>query len=87
MEFIPTRRFDRSFKRLPFSLQKRFVERKDIFRENCRHPLLRDHALQGQMLGYRSFSITGDINVLYEEINASTIRLIDIGTHHDLYGS
>ncbi|MEK7144759.1 MAG: type II toxin-antitoxin system YafQ family toxin [Patescibacteria group bacterium] len=87
MEFLHSRKFDKNFKRLPNTLRQHFFERQDIFAEDRRHPLLRDHALQGKLIGYRSFSVTGDISVLYEEINASTVRLINIGTHHELYGS
>ena len=87
MRFIHTRGFDRSLKYLPRPLQNRFAERQELFAEDRRHPLLRDHALHGQLLGYRSFSITGDISVLYEDISIESVRLIDIGTHHELYGS
>lgn len=87
MEFRHARRFDRNFKRFPKTIQMRFIERQDLFALDRRHPLLRDHSLHGALSGYRSFSVTGDISVLYEELGISTIRLIDIGTHHDLYGS
>lgn len=87
MEFRHARRFDRNFKRFPQTIQVRFIERQDLFALDRRHPLLRDHALHGALSGYRSFSVTGDISVLYEELGASAVRLIDIGTHHDLYGS
>ncbi len=81
------RRFVRNFKRLPPALKERVRERQTIFIVDRQHYLLRDHALQGKLLGYRSFSITGDISVLYEAISVSTLRFIDIGTHHELYGS
>ena len=87
MRIFYARRFVRNFKRLSSALKERVHERQAIFITDRRHYLLRDHALHGTLLGYRSFSITGDISVLYEEIDASAVRLIDIGTHHELYGS
>lgn len=87
MEFLHSRKFDKNFKRLPNALRQQFFERQDIFAEDRRHPLLRDHALHGKLLGYRSFAMTGDISVLYEEVSVSTVLLINVGTHHELYGS
>ena len=87
MRILYARHFVRNFKRLSPALKERVRERQAIFIVDRRHYLLRDHALHGTLLGYRSFSITGDVSVLYEEVDASVVRLIDIGTHHELYGS
>lgn len=43
------------------NFQKRFDERVKKFAQNPKDPLLADHELSGKMLGYRAFSITGDI--------------------------
>lgn len=46
--------------------------------------LLNDHALHGDLEGYRSFSVTGDIRVVYK-IEGETIKLFDIGRHNQVY--
>lgn len=38
------------------------------------------------MLGKRSFNITGDIRVVYREIDKNTVEFLDIGTHPQVYG-
>jgi addiction module RelE/StbE family toxin len=65
-------------------LRQKFNERLDLFRSERMNPLLRDHALKGDMLGYRSFSVTGDVRVIYIETD-ELIVLVDIGTHNQVY--
>lgn len=45
---------------------------------------LNDHALSGNLQGKRAFSITGDIRVIYVELEDRLIFL-DIGTHNQVY--
>jgi len=66
------------------SLDKRFKERLKLFIENSPSPILKDHLLKGRKLGYRAFSITGDIRVVYEEVDDGVL-LLDIGTHNQVY--
>lgn len=84
--------FTASFKK---SYQKRIAgkavlvqktrERIGLFRHDRRHPLLKDHALAGSMRIYRSFSITGDIRVVYQQVSEDRARFIDIGSHNQVY--
>lgn len=64
--------------------QEKFFERTRIFAENPDNPILKDHALIGSKKGYRSFSITGDIRVVYQ-ITRNIAYFIDIGTHNQVY--
>jgi len=66
------------------NLEDRFEERYDLFVENPNNMILKDHALGGKMLGYRSFSITGDIRVVYY-VNNDIAYFVDIGTHNQVY--
>lgn len=59
-------------------------ERLSMFITNPRHPLLHDHALKGNRSGHRSFSVTGDIRIIYRVID-DAIELLDIGTHNQVY--
>lgn len=57
-------------------LQLRLIKSKDVG--------LKDHRLLGSKSEFRSFSVTGDIRVVYK-IEGNTLRLYDIGTHNQLY--
>ena len=66
------------------SLDKQFEQRLKLFALGVRGEPLNDHALKGKQTGYRSFSISGDIRVIYRETNVR-YQLIDIGTHNQVY--
>lgn len=87
MIIIYYRQFKKHFKKriLPdISLVKRFDERIKLFISDRVNPILADHPLGGDYKGYRSFSITGDIRVIYKFTNSSVI-FIDVGTHNQVY--
>ncbi|OGG36553.1 hypothetical protein A3J20_06125, partial [Candidatus Gottesmanbacteria bacterium RIFCSPLOWO2_02_FULL_42_29] len=67
------------------SLKERFETRIKQFIRNPRHPLLRDHALIGTKKDLRSFSITGDIRIIYFKEVTGKIVFLDIGTHNQIY--
>ncbi len=73
-------------KRIAFNptLDQRFDERLELFIKHRENPSLRDHALKGNKLGLRAFSITGNIRVVYKETDESYIFL-DIGSHSQVY--
>jgi len=66
------------------SLDKRFEERYLLFLQNPTDPIFNNHELKGDKLGMRSFSITGDIRVVYYILD-DTAYLVDIGTHNQVY--
>lgn len=87
MTIIYHRTFRKHYKTRIFpqrSLSNRFDERVKLFIQDRTNPVLADHALGGDYAGYRSFSITGDIRVIYQNIDDSVI-LIDVGSHNQLY--
>lgn len=67
------------------NLVKRFDQRYDLFEIDPSDQILRDHALGGKLQGYRAFSITGDVRVIYY-IFENTAYFVDIGTHNQVYG-
>ena len=73
-------------KRILYSvvLDNKFKERLKMFIENSQSPVLKDHVLKDTKIGYRAFSITGDIRVIYEKVDDG-ILLHDIGTHNQDY--
>lgn len=60
-------------------------ERIALFTQNPAHPLLQDHALRGKKLHLRTFSITGDIRIVYLPVLKHSVLLLDIGTHNQVY--
>ncbi len=46
---------------------------------------LRNHALKGKYLGYRSIDISGDVRALYTVKGNVIILFAFIGTHSQLY--
>ena len=47
----------------------------------------KDHALTGDMLGYRECHIKGDLLLVYERRdNMLVLLLIDIGSHSQIFG-
>lgn len=69
----------------PFkNLDSRFVQRYKLFILNNQNPVLNNHALTGDLKGFRAFSITGDIRVVYF-LKDDTAFFVDIGTHNQVY--
>lgn len=66
------------------SLDRKYSKRLQLFISDPNLALLNDHALHGDMEGYRSFSITGDVRVIYK-IEGESIKFYDIGTHNQVY--
>ena len=66
------------------SLVKKFEKRLNLFIKTPDDSQLQDHQLKGRKNRYRSFSITGDIRVVYK-VEDRIIKLYDIGTHNQIY--
>lgn len=47
--------------------------------------MLNDHQLTGDLEGKRAFNITGDIRVVYRQIDEEAIEFLDIGSHNQVY--
>ncbi|OGM31365.1 hypothetical protein A2803_02530 [Candidatus Woesebacteria bacterium RIFCSPHIGHO2_01_FULL_44_21] len=63
-----------------------YKEQVELFKVDRKSPYLEDHALSGKLQGFSSFSITGDIRVVYLERSKDHFVFIDIGTHTQVYG-
>ncbi len=83
----PHPHFKKSYKKRIFSnkdLVNKVQERLEQFIQDPFSSLLKDHSLTGDMKGFRAFSVTGDIRIVYY-VEDGTIRLYDIGTHNQVY--
>mgnify|MGYP001574237301 CR=1 FL=1 len=85
MIIIPAPYFKKKVSKLPKYIKVKLASRIRLFWDNPKNPILNNHRLHGKYDGYRSINITGDYRVIYEEVGNNTIRLIDIGTHSELY--
>lgn len=77
--------FLKRFQKLASKIQIRFKERLEFFLKNPYHPLLKNHPLKGDWIGCRAFSVTGDFRVIYRALSKDEIKLLDIGTHPQVY--
>jgi mRNA interferase YafQ len=86
-EIVFSKNFKKAYKRR-FSgnkkLQKLFQDRLNIFRANPNDKILKNHSLKGNLRDYRSFSITGDYRLIYQEVEDYYV-FVDIGTHNQVY--
>ena len=80
------RRFAKSFKRCPAQVQEQFKKRFRLFLADPNHPLLSNHALDGEWKNHRSINITGDYRALYKHLDGETVEFFLIDTHSNLYG-
>lgn len=65
-------------------LREQFKERLALFMTGELGYPLHDHALIGKLVGKRAFSVTGDIRVVYVELE-DAIVFLDIGSHNQVY--
>ena len=85
MKVVTHRKFDKRFVKLDANLREKFKERRNLFLENPFHPLLNNHALQGDRAGEWSINITGDWRAIYVFQDSGTIIFTEIDTHSNLY--
>jgi addiction module RelE/StbE family toxin len=81
------RTFDKHYaKRIKLTpkLAIQFEQRYGLFLAGERDHPLDDHPLTGKLAGKRSFSIAGDIRVIYVETD-SEIIFLDVGSHSQVY--
>lgn len=80
-----TKAFDKQYSKLNLKVKTSFKSRVTLFKANPFDTNLRNHALKGKYLGYRSIDITGDIRALYTTQGNTVILFGFIGTHSQLY--
>ena len=89
MKIVLTDQYKKNFKKRILRnspLVTKYKERVMLFIQDVYNPLLHTHILKGKMREYRSFSITGDVRVIYIQQNKTITLFIDIGTHAQVYG-
>ncbi len=66
-------------------LDKIVTDKIEVFRNNPYDPTLRTHKLKGKLSGYRSFTVTKNIRILFEFTVEGHALFSDIGTHDEMY--
>lgn len=85
MIIIPTKYFKKKVSKLPKSIKMKLAKRIYLFIDEPKNIILNNHGLNGKYSGYRSINITGNYRMIFEELKDGSVRLIDIGTHPELY--
>ena len=80
-----TKTFDKQYSKLNDKIKTIYKNRITIFKSNPFDFRLRNHALKGKYLGYRSIDITGDVRALYTVKGDIVIIFGFIATHGQLY--
>ena len=93
MKLVADQSFKRAFKRLTKKnplLQAQILKALDLLENNPFTPYLRSHKLTGSLANFWSCSVTYDYRIIFtfsqdEESEETSIILIDIGTHDEVY--
>jgi addiction module RelE/StbE family toxin len=80
-----TKHFDKQYAKLSPKLKQQFNTRLTVFVRDPFDVALRNHALKGRYLGYRSIDIGGDVRAIYTTRGELIIIFGFIGTHSQLY--
>jgi mRNA-degrading endonuclease YafQ of YafQ-DinJ toxin-antitoxin module len=72
------------YQKLPLATQKKTRERILLWQEDPYNPILRLHPLRGQLAGFYSINITGDIRAIYEVVDSEVYVYQMIGSHAEL---
>jgi addiction module RelE/StbE family toxin len=76
-----TKNFDKQYSKLNVKVKGQFKNRIELFSVEPFDVILRNHALKGKYLGYRSIDINGDVRALYTVKGDIVIIFGFIGTH------
>lgn len=85
MLITTTKKFDKKIQKQSKKIQQQFKKRINIFILDPNHPTLKVHKLSGDLKNLWSFSVTGDIRVVFDKSQKDIIILVNIGSHSELY--
>lgn len=91
--FLPTmnkqvlfsKRFNKQVKKLPAALQARFEAQLVLWSREPMNRKLNHHVLTGNLAGFHSINVGGDLRALYKEYDNGIVVFEKIGTHSQLY--
>jgi len=77
--------FKKQLKKLNPKIIKKLNNLLKILAENPYNPKLKTHKLRGKLKNKYAFYVSPNIRVIFTYINKTTVLLIGIGSHDDLY--
>lgn len=85
MKIVTSKRFDKKYAKLPKEKQILCDKKLGQFFQDPNLPSLKNHLLKGKLVGRRAFSVTSDYRIIYRFLDKEVIKLIDLGTHAQVY--
>lgn len=86
MKIIFTKKFEKKYRKLPEFLKKKVNEIIKIFKTNPFDPCLNNHSLAGKLVGKYAIKVTGDVRIVFEQVDDYVIVIfLKIGTHNEVY--
>jgi mRNA-degrading endonuclease YafQ of YafQ-DinJ toxin-antitoxin module len=80
-----TSHFTRQYKRVPSEIQELAEAQERIFRADAFDPRLHTHKLSGRLKDLWTFSVTRDIRIVFEFLEADEVLFHSIGRHEVVY--
>jgi len=80
-----TATFDRLFKKLPSTIQRKAVAKTDLFQSNSFHPSLHTEKLHPKRHDVWSFRVDQTYRMIFKFVGPNHVELRYIGHHHAIY--
>lgn len=85
IEISTTATFDRLFKKLPQSIQKKAVGKTTLFQSNPFHPSLRTEKLHPKQHAVWSLRVDQAYRIIFKFVGPDQAEFRYIGHHHSIY--
>lgn len=86
MQIYFKQRFIKQYRNLRKNDKIRVDQTLELFEKNPIDPKLKNHALQGKLLGKRSISAGFDLRIVFEsQSNYLVVIMLGVGTHNQVY--
>lgn len=79
----PTKRFQRSYKKLPKKIREDFSDKIEVFQNNPFEKTLRTHKLRGSLGDSHAFCLKDGFRVLVNFSDEDVVLLVDVGNHDE----
>ena len=85
IEISTTATFDRLFKKLPRTIQRKATTRTELFKSNTFHPSLHTEKLHPKQHEVWSFRVDQAYRIVFKFVGANHAEFRYIGHHHSIY--
>ena len=87
MNIFFAKKFRKNYDRLQARTRQQCNEQLRLFESDPFHRSLENHPLHGEYADCRSINVTGDYRALFYHEGENIVHFINIGTHHELFGT